>query len=137
MSRRRSRRDRGVPRAVVIQVKQLTRRELASGAILNPPVDIERPRTRGECIDGPRPCPWVGCRHHLYLDINPQSGSIKLNFPTLEPWEMAATCTLDLAEEGGRTLEQIGQLLNLTRERSRQIETRALLNLIHFKKDAA
>ena len=22
----------------------------------------QRPRTRGDCVDGERPCPWVGCR---------------------------------------------------------------------------
>lgn len=30
---------------------------------------VQRPRTRAECIDGPRPCPWASCRHHLLLEI--------------------------------------------------------------------
>lgn len=30
---------------------------------------IPRPRTRGDCLTMPRPCPWVGCRHHLLLDV--------------------------------------------------------------------
>ena len=30
---------------------------------------IARPITRADCIDGPRPCPWVSCRHHLLLEI--------------------------------------------------------------------
>lgn len=30
--------------------------------------DPKRPQTRGDCVDGPRPCPWVGCRHHTYID---------------------------------------------------------------------
>jgi hypothetical protein len=77
----------------------------------------------------PRPCPYVSCKHHLYLDVNPHTGSIKLNFPDLEPWELAQTCSLDLADEGGRTLEEIGQLTNLTRERVRQVEVRGLLEL--------
>jgi hypothetical protein len=25
----------------------------------------ELPVTRGDCVDGPRPCPWLRCRHHL------------------------------------------------------------------------
>lgn len=33
------------------------------------PGNEQRPRTRGECKDGPRPCPWVSCRHHLLLEI--------------------------------------------------------------------
>src|SRR5262245_7942442 len=75
----RGRRDR--PRGKTIALKRLTRAELDRGAQLYPPVeDVERPRNRSECRDGPRPCPWVACKHHLYLDINPRTGSIKLNF---------------------------------------------------------
>ncbi len=36
---------------------------------------IVRPKTRGECASGPRPCPWVSCRHHLYLDVD-KNGSV-------------------------------------------------------------
>src|ERR1019366_2346037 len=36
----------------------------------------ERPKTRGDCVDGPRPCPWAGCRQHLYLEVNP-TGNMK------------------------------------------------------------
>jgi hypothetical protein len=38
---------------------------------------------------------------------------------------MAETCSLDVADRGGLTLEGIGALLNVTRERVRQIEERA------------
>lgn len=24
----------------------------------------QRPRTRGECVGGERPCPWASCEHH-------------------------------------------------------------------------
>ena len=74
----------------------------------------------------PRPCPFVSCSHHLYLDVNPQTGAIKLNFPHLEVWEMAETCSLDVADRGGITLEEVGAILNLTRERIRQVEVRGL-----------
>jgi len=95
-----------------------------------PPIDdVERPRTREDCRDAPRPCPWVACKHHLYLDINPRTGSIKINFPDLEPWELAQTCALDVADGGGLTLEEIGLITNLTRERVRQVEVRGLLTL--------
>jgi hypothetical protein len=30
---------------------------------------IPRPRTRADCLDEARPCPWVGCRHHLAFDL--------------------------------------------------------------------
>ena len=74
----------------------------------------------------PRPCPFVSCSHHLYLDVNPASGAIKLNFPHLEVWEMKETCALDVADRGGITLEEVGEILNLTRERIRQVEVRGL-----------
>jgi len=124
----RGRRNR--PRSKTIALKRLTRVELERGAQLYPPVeDVERPRTRAECRDAPRPCPWVACKHHLYLDINPRTGSIKINFPDLEPWELEHTCALDVADQGGLTLEEIGLITNLTRERVRQVEVRGLLSL--------
>lgn len=81
-----------------------------------------RPRTRADCASTPRPCPWVGCRHHLYLDVNPETGSLKLNFPDREPWELERSCALDVADSGAVTLDVLGRLLNVTRERARQIE---------------
>lgn len=30
---------------------------------------LPRPRTRGECLQEARPCPWVACRHHLLLEV--------------------------------------------------------------------
>ncbi len=125
--RRRRRRTR--PRSKTIAMKRLTREELRVGAMMYPPVDIPRPTTRAECREEARPCPWVACKHHLYLDINPETGSIKINFPDLEPWELQHTCALDVAERGGITLEEVGEIMNLTRERIRQVEVRGLLKL--------
>jgi hypothetical protein len=85
-------------------------------------IDDERPVTREECRNGPRPCLYVSCKFHLYLDVNPENGAIKLNFPHLEPWEMTESCALDVAERGGMSLEELGKLLNVTRERARQLE---------------
>ena len=125
---RHRRRER--PRSKTIAMKRLTREALRVGALANPPVEgVERPMTRAECKDAPRPCPWVACKHHLYLDINPKTGSIKINFPDLEPWELEHTCALDVADNGGLTLEEIGLITNLTRERVRQVEVRGLLTL--------
>ena len=89
----------------------------------------ERPRHRKDCAEGPRPCPHVSCRHHLYLDVNPQTGTIKLNFPDLEVWELANSCALDVADQGGTAIETVGGFMNVTRERIRQIETQALAKL--------
>lgn len=91
--------------------------------------DYERPGSREQCANGPRPCPFVSCRYHLYLDVNPRTGSIKLNFPDKEVWELEFTCALDVAEQGGITLERAGEILNLTRERIRQMEVDGLRKL--------
>jgi len=118
------------PRSKTIALKRITRASLATGAELYPPVEgVARPATREECHGAARPCPWVACKHHLYLDINPETGSIKLNFPDLEPWELEHTCALDVAEAGGHTLDEIGVLTNLTRERVRQVELRGIERL--------
>lgn len=73
-----------------------------------------------------RPCLRVSCKFHLYLDINEQTGSIKNNFPDLEPHELEHSCALDMADTGGMTLEDVGEVTNLTRERVRQLETRSI-----------
>jgi hypothetical protein len=126
---RRSRRKRAI-RAKTISVKRMTKRELELGRMLYPEVDdIERPRTRAECGDAPRPCPFVSCKHHLYLDVSARTGAIKLNFPDLEVWEMSETCALDVADRGGTTLEEVGAIMNLTRERIRQVEVKGLAKL--------
>lgn len=119
-------------RARTISIKRLSKRELERGRLLYPDVEIVRPETRGECQHGAhaeRPCPFVSCKHHLYLDVNDRTGSIKLNFPDLEVWELPETCALDIADRGGITLEEVGEIMNLTRERIRQLETRGLAKL--------
>jgi hypothetical protein len=56
-------------------------------------------------------------------------GNIVLNFPNLDPDELEHTCALDVADLGGCTLADAGRLLNITRERIRQIEAKALSSL--------
>jgi hypothetical protein len=126
---RRSRRKRAI-RAKTISVKRMTKRELELGRMLYPDVDeVERPSVRNECAEAMRPCPFVSCKHHLYLDVSARTGAIKLNFPDLEVWEMTETCALDVADRGGTTLEEVGAIMNLTRERIRQVEVKGLAKL--------
>jgi DNA-directed RNA polymerase sigma subunit (sigma70/sigma32) len=47
----------------------------------------------------------------------------------MEVWEMSETCALDIAERGGLTLEEVGAIMNLTRERIRQVEVAGLEKL--------
>jgi hypothetical protein len=88
-------------------------------------VDHERPKTRADCVDGPRPCPYVGCRFHLYLDVDHSRGSVKFNYPEVGPDELEKledTCALDIADRGEHTLEEVSRFMNFTsRERTRQI----------------
>ncbi len=125
----RSRRPREV-RSKTISISRTPKRDMKLLRKLYPEADEvheQRPRTRGECADGPRPCPWVSCKHHLFLDVT-RHGGLKLNFPDLEPDQLEQTCSLDVADEDedGATLERVGALMNVTRERIRQLEVRGL-----------
>jgi Sigma-70, region 4 len=124
---RRSRRKR-VIRARTISIKRMSRYQPARDD-WSEEIAPDRPATRADCVDGPRPCPHVWCKYHLYLDVSPRTGAIKLNFPDLEVWELGASCALDIADTGGSTLEDVGALMNLTRERIRQLELRAMARL--------
>jgi len=96
-----------------------------------------RPNTRAECPpkdhEGRRRCPYVGCRHHLYLEAMPPTSLGKkrmlINWPDIDPTELPETCSLDVAEQGGLTLDEVGQLLNICRERTRQCELEAKENI--------
>lgn len=88
-------------------------------------IRAERPRVRAECPSY-RPCPYVSCRYHLYLDVT-RRGRLRLNFPKTSVPELEISCALDLAEKGPKTLEQIGHIMGgISRERVRQIEQAAL-----------
>jgi len=111
------------------------RQQTAAGGIdpelqaLMAELDATRPKVRGDCAEGERPCPYVSCKYNLYVDVNPRTGSVKMNFPDKELWELAETCALDVADRAGITLEEVGVIMNLTRERVRQLEMRGLAKL--------
>jgi hypothetical protein len=114
--------------------RQFRQQRAAGGAdpelqALQAELDATRPKTRADCATGQRPCPYVSCKYNLYVDVNPKTGSVKMNFPDKELWELKDTCALDVADRGGITLEDVGDIMNLTRERVRQLETRGLVKL--------
>ena len=92
-----------------------------------------RPRTWGECLamglgTVALPCPWVSCEAHLCGDVT-EYGSLREVWPDRDVTEAPATCALTVAAEGGHTLDYVGRMMNITRERMRQIEASALAQL--------
>lgn len=112
------------------QLRHEAKRELRLNGPAAVLADPERPKTRGDCEGGDRPCPFVGCRHHTFLDVG-RDGSLKFNHGDKPPEEVSAeaSCSLDVADRGGVTLEQVGGVLNVTRERMRQLEEKAIDSL--------
>ena len=126
---KRRRTKKGPRRSKTLATRRLGREEIRQADEVLQASAPFRPSDRRQCKEGPRPCAFVSCKFHLYLDVHPETGSIKLNFPDLEVWEMAETCALDVADRGGTTLEEVGDILNLTRERIRQVEVLGLQKL--------
>lgn len=86
------------------------------------------PTTRGECIGGVRPCPWRTCRHWLdAAKAREPHHSETRNRPSRLTEE---TCSLDVADDGPRTFDEIGALLGLSHGRIQQIEAIALRALV-------
>lgn len=112
-------------RGKTIPAKELLKTIKSEEEIVAYPDGFKRPLTRSDCADGPRPCPLVSCKYNLYLDVS-KSGALKFNFPDVEVEDMKESCVLDVADRGGITLEEVGQIMNLTRERIRQVELRAI-----------
>ena len=128
-------RDGGVPdrHSIGTPRSASARKELAAALRAQNDADMHelgdppRPRTRADCVDGPRPCPWAGCRHHLGIDVM-GAGGLRLTFPERDdPTDLEHSCSLDVADDGViTTLEDVAILMNMSRERARQIEEAAL-----------
>ena len=113
--------------------------------------ELPHPKVRADCLGGQRPCLRLNCRYHLLIDHLPQlyhrTGVDARRFPGLTQPEtrsrqnvnpddtdavveylfaMKHTCTLDLVQPGGLTLEEVGQIFAVTRERIRQVEFKAV-----------
>jgi hypothetical protein len=124
----RSRRRRDVRKRTESMLR-ITKHELTLGRLLYPEPRQPLPATRGDCAGGPRPCPLVRCRWHLAIDVGQRTGALTFNFPDLGVDELEHSCALDVADAGGATLEEVGVMMNLTRERVRQVEVKAMAKL--------
>jgi hypothetical protein len=123
---RRSERGLGA-RPRTLKTRQLVAEVRREAEILQrslPILEDERPRHRSDCERGPRPCPWVGCRFHLFLDVK-EGGYLRYNFPDRDLGDLEETCALDVAESGSHTLEQVGDLVNMGRDHLLRVERAA------------
>ena len=77
-----------------------------------------------------RPCINASCPHNNYLTVS-RTGLIKLSHGDRLPEEVPPdeSCSLDVADQGPQTLERVGEIMGLTRERVRQIEVKILAKL--------
>jgi hypothetical protein len=82
--------------------------------------------TGGACRRIPGRCPHSVCRFNLTAERRDNRGakSAETHLPVVRE-----ACTLEAAEHGGMTLEEIAARLALSRERVRQIESGALAKL--------
>lgn len=111
----------------------------------HPHAGYGRPKTRAECLNMPRPCPYVSCKHHLAIE-RLENGIIHV-WPNLEPEQWPASCVLDVVDRCedierqdptvalnyGLTLDEIAPYMNLTHEAVRQIEQKAIEKIIKSK----
>lgn len=107
-------------------------------------IETVRPRVRGDCADGPRPCPWLYCKHHLSCDINPHSGALMIygvgsfmgeltsdnEKATLDRLEVRPTCALDIADSGEEMgPSELGEFYETTMGTYQQLVSRALVEV--------
>lgn len=118
-------------RAVIVRGGQHARRRISLS--LEFEEKHARPRYRSDCLPGgfneTRPCPFVGCRHHLALEVAPSGALIDLLGVESDDFDwdgLDDTCSLDVAERGGLSLSQIAVKLRLTHQRVQQVEWHAV-----------
>jgi hypothetical protein len=99
-----------------------TRLECAEGL---DDVARNRPKTRAECNAVPRPCPYVGCRYNLYLDVD-ELGRIIIPDADTPIEERRYSCALDVVEDNpdGIGVVRLATLTGHAREELKRIEVR-------------
>jgi len=90
-----------------------------------------RPTCRSECANVPRPCPYVGCKYNLFLDVNESNGNIRLRWghedATKAPEEWS--CVLDVVHDHPEGIAPPDMKLNQTTANTHIIINGALAKL--------
>jgi hypothetical protein len=86
-------------------------------------LDACRPKTRADCADVPRPCPFVACRWNTYLDVD-ERGRIVIGRPDVDVDQRAESCALDVIEQNpdGLELGDVAAILGISRDPVARIE---------------
>lgn len=83
-----------------------------------------RPKTRADCAQVPRPCPYYGCRYHLGCDVS--------RVGTLKVWvieEGQPSCALDEADDGPCDFDALGRAFHRSPGRAAMLLRKALRHL--------
>ncbi|HVZ33208.1 MAG TPA: hypothetical protein VG963_12330 [Polyangiaceae bacterium] len=111
----------------MLMLELAARGHIVDGKVRLPVVEPDgpRPKTRGDCESGPRPCPWFACRHHLYrVDAIDRCGRRHWMGADAEAYVSPTgpeSCALDVAERGAADSATVGRALGFTKERGRQL----------------
>lgn len=110
---------------------------------------MTKPKTRADCIDGPRPCLYFTCRHNLTLDpespievdaddlplrlplLSPVLGGNVIRLPILLP-DQPSNCALDYQGQD-MTDAEVAAVMGLTESEVIKIQASAHAKLGHYK----
>ena len=87
------------------------------------------PVNRSQCIGGPRPCPWIRCRHHMIWSI-PAQRLVKMTDAEIVDAicsDLPETCVLDVIDNYQHepmSLRQIARVMLISPECVRKIESK-------------
>lgn len=92
-----------------------------------------------KCPDDPSGCHLFGCRYHnlrqpaAFAARTTDAAKRRHRERVLlqDYHRLPAMCSLEIASEGPHTMEEVGNILDMTKERVRQIEVRALYKIRH------
>lgn len=76
---------------------------------------LARPRNRSQCVGGARPCPWASCRYHLGVDWVGTGAIATFGESALVDLTLEQSCALDVADRGPHRVEDVGDVMNVSR----------------------